>query len=203
MKEDARKARQGRIEAAAYELLESRGYAGTSMLAIAKAARCSNETLYNWYGDKAGLMRNLVARNADRARDLLQQALAQGHSPQETLTRFGPLLLDILLGDRAVALNRAAAADPTGELGQALAEAGRETIVPLLERLFAAADIRGEAGFPDSSAAVELYLGLLLGDLQIRRVIGRIPAPDAEMRERRAADALRRFRILAQSDLHG
>ncbi|MEQ8740678.1 MAG: helix-turn-helix domain-containing protein, partial [Hoeflea sp.] len=63
MREETRAARQAQIEQAAYEVLEEKGYAATSMLAIAKRARASNETLYNWYGDKTGLFRALVVRN--------------------------------------------------------------------------------------------------------------------------------------------
>lgn len=48
MREEKRSLRQQQIEAAAYEVLEAKGYGGTSMLGIAKQARASNETLYNW-----------------------------------------------------------------------------------------------------------------------------------------------------------
>ena len=134
MKEETRTQRRQQIEDAAYEVLSEKGYAGASMLSIAKRARCSNETMYSWYGDKAGLFRSMIARNAEQARTLLETALSDGQSIRETLDRFGPLLLDTVLSDKAVALNRAAAADPSGELGAAISEAGRETIRPLLVR---------------------------------------------------------------------
>ncbi len=40
---------------AALTVLERQGYAGTSMLDIAREARASKETLYAWFGDKKGL----------------------------------------------------------------------------------------------------------------------------------------------------
>ena len=55
MREEKKSLRQQQIEDAAYEVLEAKGYDGTSMLGIARQARASNETLYNWYGDKQGL----------------------------------------------------------------------------------------------------------------------------------------------------
>lgn len=64
MKRETQLIRKDQIERAAYEVLKEKGYAGASMLSIARKARASNETVYNWYGDKAGLFKALVQRNA-------------------------------------------------------------------------------------------------------------------------------------------
>lgn len=190
MREETRASRQQEIEQAAYAVLEERGYAGTSMLAIARRARASNETLYNWYGDKQGLFRALVARNAAEVRLLLESRIAGQHDPLKTLGLLGPKLLELLTGPRAVALNRAAAADPTRELGAAISLAGRETIAPLIGQVLEDARARGQLAFPSTPAAIDLYLSLLVGDLQVRRIIGREPQPTANAREKRAKLAL-------------
>ena len=117
-------ARKQRIEAAALELLAEKGYLATSMLAVAKRAKASNETLYNWYGNKQGLFRSLVETNAGDVKTLLQNDLAQHRPPDATLEALGPLLLGLLVSDRAITLNRAAAADPSGELAEQLTQAG-------------------------------------------------------------------------------
>ncbi|MCP5086761.1 MAG: TetR/AcrR family transcriptional regulator [Rhodobacteraceae bacterium] len=192
MKDETRSLRQNQIEQAAYELLAEKGYGGTSMLSIAKRARCSNETLYNWYGDKLGLFRTLVSRNAENAKRLLEQALSEDAPPLETLRDFGPVLLTILLGEKAISLNRAAAADSTGELGTALSEAGRETVLPLVSRVFQAARSQNLMSFEDLPDTVELYLGLLIGDQQIRRAIGRAPVPTPEALQERSEKAVQR-----------
>ncbi|CUH76255.1 transcriptional repressor BetI [Tritonibacter multivorans] len=193
MREDKQRERRDQIEAAAYALLAEKGFAGTSMLAIAKRARCSNETLYNWYGDKLGLMRAMVARNAAAARALLVAAPAQGETLAETLDVFGPRLLSILLSDRAVTLNRAAAADVSGALGGEIAASGREAILPLLEAVFLRARTQEGLVIDDPAAAVDLYLSLLIGDQQIRRVIGRLPEPSARAQAKRATAARERL----------
>lgn len=190
MREEKRASRQLAIEQAAYLVLEEKGYAGTSMLAIARKAHASNETLYNWYGDKQGLFRALVVRNAAEVRDLLQTGIAGQRDPLQTLDLLGPELLDLLTGPRAVALNRAAAADPTRELGAAIAQAGRETIAPLIGQVLEEARAGGQLAFQSTTEAIDLYLGLLVGDLQIRRIIGREPQPASEAREKRAKLAL-------------
>ena len=144
MREDKRSIRQQEIESAAYAVLESKGYDGTSMLGIARKARASNETLYNWYGDKQGLFRALVTRNAAEVKTLLEDELTTGNDALSILAKLGPKLLTLLTGDRAVALNRAAAADKSGELGRTLSEAGRESVFPLLVRVLERARAGGD-----------------------------------------------------------
>ncbi|MDP5305808.1 TetR/AcrR family transcriptional regulator [Paracoccus spongiarum] len=188
--------RQQQIEDAAYRVLERRGFAGATMLAIAREARASHETLYRWYGDKTGLFRALVVRNAEAVRQMLTTQIARGHDPMQTLARLGPDLVDLLTHPRAIALNRAAAADPGGDLAAAIAAAGRGTIGPLIAEVLVAARDRGALRFDDPQAALGLYLDLLVGDLQHRRVIGLDPPPDADQRQARAAQALDRLRRL-------
>lgn len=194
MREEARAVRQRQIEQAAYDVLEKKGYAGTSMLAIARAAKASNETLYSWYGDKTGLFKALVARNASEIRTLLTDRIDTGSDALDTLADFGPMLLDMLTGPRAVALNRAAAADPSGELGAAISTEGRETIAPLVANVLMQARAQGHLAFDETAETLDLYLGLLIGDLQIRRVIGRAPAPTEAERIRRSKRAIAALR---------
>ncbi|WP_420408883.1 TetR/AcrR family transcriptional regulator [Hoeflea sp.] len=198
MREETRAARQAQIEQAAYQVLEEKGYAATSMLAIARRARASNETLYNWYGDKTGLFRALVIRNAGAVREMLEAAIADDAPPLATLEALGPGLLTLLTGSRAVQLNRAAAADPTGELGALIAEQGRETVAPLIGAVLERARAGGLVAYESTGEAVGLYLDLLVGDLQIRRVIGRAPAPDEAAISARARRALDRFLLLTR-----
>ncbi|MCY6383432.1 TetR/AcrR family transcriptional regulator [Hoeflea prorocentri] len=200
MRQENRARRQQQIEEAAYAVLKEKGYAGTSMLAIAKRARASNETLYNWYGDKRGLFCALVARNADEVRGDLEASLKQGRSALQTLAELGPKLLSMLTGTRAVALNQAAAADPTGELGAAISETGRETIAPLIRQVLEQARDTGNLSFEDPQDATELYLGLLIGDLQIRRAIGRQPELDPDYIARRSELALEYLNTLLSPD---
>lgn len=190
MRDENRSLRQEQIETAAYKMLEEKGYAGTSMQGIARKARASNETLYSWYGDKLGLFRALVTRNAAEVKSLLEAELSAAHDGLSILQLFGPKLLMVLLGDRAVALNRAAAADPTGALGATLSEAGRESVFPLVAHVLEAARAQGQLQFDQTGPAVGLYFDLLIGDLQIRRVIGRLPAPDPDFCKDRSERAI-------------
>lgn len=191
-----RQRREERIEEAAYRLLEERGYGATSMLSIAKAANASNETLYRWYGDKVGLIKALVARNADATRNSLQNAIKEDADALDTLAEIAPMLLSMLLGERAVCLNRAAASDPSGQVGAALAAAGRDAIMPLIETIIQKALDSGQLVAPEAREAAEIFLGLLVGDLQVRRVnrsLRALPEGEVADRSRRALQLFSRL----------
>jgi AcrR family transcriptional regulator len=192
MRED----RQDAIAAAAYRLLEQHGFAATTMQAIAREARASMETFYRWYGDKTGLFRALIARNTAEVATRLDALDSPG---LDRLQGTGAALLTMLLGDRAVALNRAAAADATGTLGAALAEGGRNALLPRLHATVAQAQAAGAlAPDADTATLTEHWLALLLGDLQIRRVTGAMPAlPPAAIAQRAETAATLLARLYA------
>ncbi|MCW2307805.1 TetR/AcrR family transcriptional regulator [Rhodobium gokarnense] len=197
MKETRRDEKKKAIREAAYALLVEKGYKAASMLEIARRASASNETLYRWYGNKQGLFREMVEENASGVRELIDGALAEGAPLMETLSRLGPLLLKLVTGERAVALNRAAAADvhETGTLGPTIAASGRQTIVPMIADLIRKASDGGEVACGDPDEAAEIFVALLIGDVQIACVIGaRGPLSDAEIaaRSARALDGLER-----------
>lgn len=196
MRQEARAKREAEIHAAAARLVAERGYGATSMLTIAKAARASNETLYRWYGDKLGLFKSMVVANTGAAKGTLDEALAGGKNPIETLTAIAPVLLNLVLSERAISLNRAAAADETGELGAAIAAGGRDALLPLIVGLMEEAMLRGEIDAPTPEVAAGWYFSLLIGDQQVRRVNRVIAEPTAAQVEERAQSALEAFRRL-------
>lgn len=192
---DDKASRARRIEEAAYRVLEEKGFKGASMLAVARAAKASNETLYNWYGDKVGLFAALVHRNSGEVATQLATLRAQGGRGLSALEEVSPVLLEMVTGPRAVALNRAAAADMTGALGRAIAAGGRETVAPMFAQLIAeACEDDTLAGAPQR--ILEDYLALLLADTQIRRAIGVLDALTKEKATARVSHAMAQIKRL-------
>ncbi|MEL7107386.1 MAG: TetR/AcrR family transcriptional regulator [Pseudomonadota bacterium] len=188
MKAEKQTARRAAIEAKALELLDEKGFDGTSMAAIAKAASASIETLYRWYGDKQGLYAALVARNAARIAQSIG-APSTKHHGLAALRRIAPILLEVLTDGPAVALNRAAAGDRTGALGAALASAGRDAVVPRLREVVETAMTRGELT-GDAGEITETFVALVVGDLQVRRATRAMPALTKDAITRRADRAV-------------
>lgn len=195
MKQARKDQREEEIAEAAYAILAEKGFGGMSMLAVAKRAKASNETLYRWYGDKTGLFRALIERNAARVADRLDTSLAADETAEASLAAIGPVLLEMLLSPRAIALNQAAAAEPGQTLGAVLAEAGRGTVFPRLVALMTRLQAQKPLADPPATAAA-LWVDLLVGDWQIRCVTGAMSPPDAGRRAERAARADALFHAL-------
>lgn len=184
--------RQRAVLDAALAVLERQGYAGTSMLDIAREARASKETLYAWFGDKKGLFAALVADNA-AAVDAVIEAVPVEAPIGVVLADFGAALLRLLLGPRAVAINRAAAAEADGELGRLLVASGRAATGRQMVALLRDRAARGDLDIADAEDAFSVFLGLLLRDLQVQVLVGAAAAPDSEALRRRAAAAAELF----------
>ena len=182
--------RRTAIEQAAHEVLAEKGYKAASMLEIAKRAGASNETLYKWYGNKQGLFRALVEANAANVVEMLEASLNEtegAEGPTDAFDRLGPALLRLVTGERAIALNRAAAGDvhDTATLGPALAQGGRDRVVPLVAALFDKETEDDQTRPIGKDEAAEIYIALLIGDLQVRRVTGALaPLTDEQMKTR-------------------
>jgi AcrR family transcriptional regulator len=195
-KEDASGRRLEILEAAQHVLAE-RGYRATSMLEIARRAKASKETLYAWFGNKRGLFAALVRSNAAAINDTLLCGLErQEEDLRVTLTAFASELLRLLLSARALAVNRAAISEAaTGDttLGQILVANGRDNTVPRLVACLEAHRGKGRLTFDDSEEAAGTLIGLVVGDLQVRRLLGVLAMPeDSEVRAR-AAKAVEHF----------
>lgn len=196
MDDGTRRKREVEIYEAAYELLSQNGYGGASMLRIAKAAKASNETLYRWYGDKDGLFKAMVRENAAETRRLLDEALSSRTDPWTTLESIAPVFLRMILGEKAILLNRAAAADPSGALGAAISGGGRNEVMPLLDELMRRLCLDTGSNPKD---ATDWFLSLLVGDLQIRRVIHERSALSERDIDNRCKAGLAAFRRLLGS----
>lgn len=191
MDEPKQNDRRIQIETAAYGLLSLKGYKATSMLEVAKRAKASNETLYKWYGNKQGLFLSMVERSVAASRELLVSSLEGDQDLATILDTFGPQLLQMLTSQRTIVLNRAAAGDvhDTGMLGRTINEGGRDAILPILAQVFDRSEPKGMTGYE----AAELYLDILISDLQIRRVIGVLPMlseTEVKARSDRARDII-------------
>ncbi|GAA4223318.1 AcrR family transcriptional regulator [Sagittula marina] len=193
MTPDEKEAREKQIADAAYDLLKEKGFGGMSMLAVARKAKASNETLYRWYGDKSGLFAMLIARNVDAISDRLDQ-VTQARD-EAALIELGSLLLELLLSPRAIELNRAAAADPKNQLGALLAEGGRGRVFPRVLLFFEGLRAEGLVRQKAQDAA-SLWLDLLVGDVPLRCVTGALKPPEADARHTRATLAATRVLIL-------
>lgn len=198
--------RRDEILDAAFSVLAERGYRGASTREIAERARASKETLYSWFGDKRGLFEELIRRQAEGVGEALSASLERdAEDPAVVLRAFAVELLRLLLGERAVVINRAAISEAAADLtfARILAAGGRSSIVPKLESYLEGQRARGRLDFGpfgDASATAEALIGLTVGDRQVRRLLGTLPMPEPEQIDAHAERAVAGFlKLFARS----
>lgn len=168
-----REQRRQQVLDAAFEELLDKGFDKVTMLGIARRAGASKETLYTWFGNRAGLFSAMIQQNADASAERVQAALASQGDPRATLTGFAEGLLRLLTGERSLALNRAAMTSP--ELASLLLSSGRFRVGPLVEQYLTRLRDEGRLTFDDPGEAFDVLLGLVISDAQIRALLGDDP----------------------------
>jgi AcrR family transcriptional regulator len=167
--------RQGEVLDFALGLLVSVGDKLT-MNGVAKAASCSKETLYNWFGDREGLLVATVQWQA--AKVGLSQVDLQNlnaENLQSSVEQFGRNLLSVLTSKTSVALNRVAIARASTDnpnLGAIVLQNGRFAMGRHLKPLLEAGKAAGLLKYESSEEAFVSFFGLLVGDQQIRLLLG-------------------------------
>lgn len=195
MKAETKEKRLNEILDIAVEVLSERGYRDTTMLQVARRASASKETLYAWFGDKQGLFEAVIRRNAETLQTVLRRHLDDDGPLQVALEHFGEELLQVLLSESAVAVNRAAISEARSDpqLARILSETGREATLPIFVAFLNRRKRHGELRFDGAAEAAQDFLGLLLGDLPTRRHLGLTPAPGKRSIARRSKRATRHF----------
>lgn len=173
---------------------------GISTAQIAAEARCSKETLYNWFDDRDGIFLALVrAQAAEMNKALLAGFSASEGRLEERLRAYATCLLDIMTGDALIVVNRIAmaqACEDVSELGQTVLGSWSQQVEKPFLSLFEEGNRNGTLAVHDSQEAFEALLGLLLGDRFRRLLLGEDARPSSESMAPIAAKAVQRWLIL-------
>ncbi|MDT3443451.1 TetR family transcriptional regulator [Pseudofrankia sp. BMG5.37] len=172
---DARRSRE-RLLAAAAELFAERGYAGTSLRAVAERAGVDAALVARYYGGKDGLYRAVLA--ADPVVSPVVDESDEGHEADDEARRRAADELAGLLarmvdrwenGPATTVGQNVFRCDLDDAAAAATAERVGERVLPLLR---AAAE---PPGGPDSELRAELATVVLLG-IGVARTAGTLPA---------------------------
>lgn len=188
-------ARRDAVLAAALALMVRRG-SGFSMADVAREASCSKETLYKWFGDRTGLLTATVQWQAAK---VMMPTLPEGALTraglEQALAGFAASWLGVITGDASLGLNRMAVGE-AGEPGQIVLRHGPRAMAARLAPLFEAGRAAGLIQFTSTDEAFRLFFGLVVGDTQIRCLLGDPARPDAAAIQTQAATAASRFLAL-------
>src|SRR5690606_40408122 len=101
--------RQGAVLERALGLLVEGGEKALTTAGVARAANCSKESLYKWFGDRDGLLSAMIAYQAGKVRTVEVEAeTLTAERLRLHLVAFALDLLDVLSGEVSLALNRLA-----------------------------------------------------------------------------------------------
>jgi len=187
--------KEATIIQAAFEELVEKGYEKTTMLAIAKRAGASKETLYNKFSNKEGLFTALIKFQAEKTVEGMTKALSDTSDAKATLTTFAYNLLKLLLGEPSISLNRGAMSSP--KLATLLLENGRYLAGPIAEDYLDKLANEGQLTIKDSGIAFQLLYGLVIQDLQIRVLLGET-SPTDKVLKLHAQHAIENFWTLSK-----
>lgn len=184
--------RRTAIVAAAFAVLMERGYAGASTLEIARRAKVSKRELYAEFGSKSGILEALIASTSAQMQAPLTVASAVDRDGLATaLTDYGSAALTELTSPPVVAINRLATAEAgrSADLGKILDQRGRESNRRALIAVMAQAQAAGVLRAGDAELMAGQFFSLLMGDLQLRLMLGVAKRPSARELKRRAERA--------------
>ncbi|NGO62880.1 TetR/AcrR family transcriptional regulator [Rhizobium daejeonense] len=190
--------RQSAVLAEALRLLVEGGDKALTTAGLARAANCSKESLYKWFGDRDGLLSAMISYQASKVRTVERPGeRLSAASLKEHLDVFSHDLLEVLAGDVSLALNRLAIGQSSrdgSKLGTLLLERGRRQIDRRARALLDAGQRDGLLRFSDGEEAYRTFYGLIVSDLHVRMLLGE--APNTKNFAARAEKAVHAFLTL-------
>jgi AcrR family transcriptional regulator len=185
----------------ALRLLADGGEKALTTGRLAHAASCSKESLYKWFGNRAGIVASMIAYQSTKVRTFSlggRRLTARGLSDE--LLIFANDLLEVLEGPTSLAVNRLAiaqSADGNPRFGAMLLEKGRSQVENRAKTLLNAGRRSGLLSFDAADEAYHVFYGLVVSDRHIQALIGKASTHD---RKKVARLAVRLFLSLYGSD---
>jgi AcrR family transcriptional regulator len=175
-------AKREEIKLAATEIMIEFGYEDTSLEAICQRANCSKSAIYQYFGNKQGL---LAALTEDVALEL-SQALHAFHLQElnvaDALLMYAELALARILNDKHIAVVRATISSlgRHSELGPIYFKVGAKTAQTALTQYFKMKMDSKELGISDPDWAAHEFQGLLFWERLVAQVVGAQQSPSEE-----------------------
>ncbi len=194
-REDA-EARHLRMLDVAQEIFLTQGYAETTLDRVACEAGVAKKTLYEHFGDKAGLFAAVMQRLRREWTAVLHDIAIEPADLQGALQRVAEHLLEVGTRSDMLALHRLLLVEarrfPELVNGACTEDGARADMAPLAE-VFRRVVRDGLLDLDDVDLAAEQFVYLVLGGVRARMLRGVCARPDADARARIARQAVRIF----------
>ena len=179
------------LDIAASFFLE-KGFAGSSVSEMARHARASKESFYSRYTTKEELFRAVIRRQTDRMAEDLNALFLCNAPTAVTLTSFGERLLEQLMADETITLQRTISLDAAKfpELARIFWEVGPARMIAALSHYLEAQVTQGKLRKLDPESAALQFMGLINSETMLKVTLGISPKPSKDVQRRRVKSAV-------------
>lgn len=152
----------------------ARGFAGTSMAAIASAASCAKPSLYRHFDNKSALFAAALTAECDRMLAEIDPQLAHTGPAALALEQAGQAVLALLLSERAMRVHRLVTLerDASPQLGRLYFDNAVQPTVKRVQAMLAALAVRHELRLGDPRQAAHDFIALLRGQPLLHAELG-------------------------------
>jgi AcrR family transcriptional regulator len=174
-------ARRRAIVKAATDLFLEKGYERTSLDDILERSKGSRSTLYKLFGNKEGLLEAIIEETTGEVWATLSDWYGRNPPPTaENMVELGVLFFKAIMAPRALSLHRILVAEgPHIPEGTAqFMKRGPDRNRARLVQWFAEGRDAGHFKSYPPEALAETFMGLVLGDLHLRCMVGQGPVLD-------------------------
>lgn len=154
---------------AAVDLFTEKGYDGTSVDDIARAAGVSKQTVYSHFGSKEALFARAVSTKC-RQSGIDPDLIDHEARPGDMLFELGVRFISLITSPEAVRVNCVctSSAETHPELGRLFFEHGPVQTVEVIAEYLENQQRRGRLHIPDAMQAAWQFLGMLKCEAQMR-----------------------------------
>ncbi len=179
-------ARRRRLLEAAIRLFAEKGFEATTLTDLVNEAGGSRTSLYEYFGDKEGLLRAVTVEHCDRLlADLAALRPDPSMTPEVALKRMGLRFVEGLMDEEAMAVLRILIAEGSKfpEMGDFVLRRGPDSVVERTAEYLLDLAEAGKLRIDHPEDAARAFISLLIGDIMLRRLISppsRMPGTDIE-----------------------
>lgn len=196
---DPEKSKQ--ILESAGELFKEKGFATTSMDAIAQHAGVSKQTLYSHFSGKDDLFKQVIKCKVDHYQfDDLESQLSW--DIQEDLCKIGHFLLGLVLDEEAVGMMATVISEArkAPKVAGLFYETGPGRVNATLEKYLKAQHGRGAIVIDDPHELAILFMNMLKGEWHMQALMNAHPDINAEHLEKHVRKTVERFLTLVEAE---
>ena len=166
------------ILAAARQIFVEQGYGSASMDGIARTAGVSKATLYAHFTGKDALFAAMVGVECRRMSAVIDTPAFDESDIRAALRQIAGQFIDHLMTGRALAIYRIVVAETPRfpELGRIFFETGPDRLLGRVADFLRRAGERGTLVVPEPRRAAAQFIGMVRGEVYLRRLLGIEPA---------------------------